>query len=294
MIRDIIYLLAVRWCFSNTVFHYHAGGLPEYLESAGLLGRIAKRIYSDADLSVEICKTDCSPGDMFEAKETVYIPNGLDVELVPSIRQEQRRLRVLFLGALNEGKGVIDVIRCAKLVKEQGFDIEFYLVGSWASEEFRHEAESLVLSEGLESVVSFPGSKKGSEKWQAYADADVFMFPSHYQSENFPLVLIEAMAFSLPVISTNWRGIPQLVGESESAILCNINAPDQYANALEELWKNPAKRQQMGGAARKHYEEHYTREQFVAAMEEALRGVLKSWSLGVESRKSKVEKYASR
>jgi glycosyltransferase involved in cell wall biosynthesis len=89
------------------------------------------------------------------------------------------------------------------------------------------------------------------------------------------------MAFGLPVVSTTWRGIPQLVGDSGAAILCDINAPDQYASAIGEVLKHSEKRQRMGEAALKHYENHYTRDKFVAAMEEVFQTVLKSRSLEV-------------
>jgi len=276
VIRDVIYLTAVRWGFSKTVFHYHAGGLPEYLESAGVLGRIAKRLYAKADVSIEICKTKHSPGEMFKARQTVYVPNGLDVELKSRGRAIDGRLRVMFLGALNEGKGVMDAIRAAKILKNRGLEVEFQMVGAWASEKFKVEAMALVAAEDLGEVVYFSGVLKGDDKWQAYADAGVFFFPSHYQSENFPLVLIEAMAFGLPVVSTNWRGIPQLVGESDAAILCDINAPEEYADALEELAKNTEKRKQMGQAAKAHYEARYTRERFISSMEKVFRDALTS------------------
>ena len=261
VIRDVIYL---------------TGGLPEYLESAGVLGRIAKRLYAKADVSIEICKTKHSPGEMFKARQTVYVPNGLDVELKSRGRAIDGRLRVMFLGALNEGKGVMDAIRAAKILKNRGLEVEFQMVGAWASEKFKVEAMALVAAEDLGEVVYFSGVLKGDDKWQAYADAGVFFFPSHYQSENFPLVLIEAMAFGLPVVSTNWRGIPQLVGESDAAILCDINAPEEYAAALEELAKHTEKRKQMGQAARAHYEARYTRERFISSMEKVFRDALTS------------------
>jgi len=82
------------------------------------------------------------------------------------------------------------------------------------------------------------------------------------------------MAFSLPLVSTKWRGIPQLVGESGAAFLCDINAPEEYAEALSELLENPMKREKMGSLARKYYEAHYTREIFLRRMGDAIKGVL--------------------
>lgn len=281
VLRDVIYLMGVRWIFPRTVFHYHAGGLPEYLQSAGWFGGLARRVYSNADVSVEICRTDSSPGKVFHARKTIYVPNGLDVEVLPRNRPLDAELRVFFLGALNEGKGVLDVLRTASILKARGCKLHFQLVGAWASDAFRKKTLAFVESENLEDIIEFSGVLKGENKWRAYADADIFFFPSHYQSENFPLVLIEAMALGLPVVSTTWRGIPQLIGDSNSAVLCDINAPDQYADALQEILKNLDKRQQMGVAARRYYENHYTRDKFVAAMEEVFQSVLKSGSLEV-------------
>lgn len=274
VIRDMIYLGAVRWLFPKTVFHYHAGGLPEYLETAGLLGEMARRVYSGADLSVEISKSQHSPGRLFCAKNTVYVSNGLDVELPPRSRPADAEVRVLFLGALNEGKGVLDVIRATRIARAGGCRFHVEMVGAWASDVFQKEAEALVNEYDLADVVHFPGPMKGAEKWQAYADADLFIFPSHYEAENFPLVLIEAMAFGLPIVSTHWRGIPQLIGDSGAAMLMDVNAPEQYAEALQSLNDNAQLREEMGEAARRHYLRHYTRDVFVGEMEAAFRSVL--------------------
>ena len=276
VLRDVVYLCCVRWLFSKTVFHYHAGGLPEYLNSAGWLGKVAQKVYGGADMSIEICRTNYSPGRIFGARQTVFIANGLDVDLVDSSDDEGVSLRVLFLGALNEGKGVLDIVETAKILCKSSNEIEFFLVGAWASDEFRSEVEAIVSEYELGEIVKFPGPMQGADKWQAYADADLFIFPSHYQSENFPLVVIEALAFGLPVITTRWRGIPQLVGDSGAALMCDVNAPSQYADAVLSLKKDVSLCSQMSLAARRHYESYYTRETFVTAMENVFRSVLKA------------------
>jgi len=86
------------------------------------------------------------------------------------------------------------------------------------------------------------------------------------------------MAFGLPIVSTTWRGIPQLVGNSGAAILYDINSPEQYADAIEDVLKNSDRRQQMIESARKHYENNYTRKKFVGAMEAVFRSVLNTGS----------------
>ena len=266
VIRDIIYLLAVRWCFPKTIFHYHAAGLPEYLEDNKLLGKFGRFVYSGADVSIEICKNEHSPGRAFNACNTVIVPNGVDSIVCDQVTADEGSLVVLFMGVLNEGKGLLDVIRTAEILKKSGNDIVFNVAGSWVSDDFKDEALALIDHVGVKDNFDFLGVLEGKDKWQAFANADVFFFPSHYKSENFPMVLLEAMASSLPIISTNWRGIPQLVEHSNAAILCETKAPNEYAHHLRQLVNDKERRLEMGAAAYIHYKNNYTRSKFTHSM----------------------------
>lgn len=268
VIRDIIYLGAVRWCFPKTVFHYHAAGLPDYLAEAGFLGRLGSRVYADADVSIEICRTEYSPGRAFGARRAVIVPNGIDVAPAECAHAQKEKPVVLFVGALSEGKGVMELIETAELLAQKRPDVVFHLAGSWASQDFKQAAMQRISAAGLGEHFKFLGVLKGNDKWQAYAHADVFFFPSHYQSENFPMVLIEALACGLPIVTTRWRGIPQLMGDSDAAILCDIHAPDDYARELDVLLNDEQRRSLMSEAARIHYGSHFTRSQFIRSMEQ--------------------------
>lgn len=274
VIRDIIYLLAVRWCFAKTVFHYHAAGLPEYLDANKMLGKLGRFVYSGADVSIEICKNDCSPGRVFNAYNTVIVPNGVDSIVCNQVTSDADRLVVMFMGVLNEGKGLLDVIRTAEILKKSSNNIVFHVAGSWVSDDFEQEAKALIDKAGLNDDFVFLGVLEGKNKWQAYANADIFFFPSHYQSENFPMVLLEAMASGLPIISTNWRGIPQLVEGSNAAVLCQINAPDQYAHELKLLLDDKPRRLKMGHAASDHYKNHFTRRKFTQSIHQVFSELL--------------------
>jgi len=276
VIRDIIYLGAVRWMFSKSVFHYHAGGLPEYLQSAGMLGKVAKAIYANADLSVDVIETTPPTGSLLSSKKNTVVCNGVDVEIVARKRKLDDVCRILFVGVLNEGKGILQIISTAVILKKQHLKFKMMIVGAWVSREFQDEVESLVSEHDLSGNLHFTGPLNGDEKWQAYADADCFFFPSHYQAETFGMVLVEAMAYSLPIITTRWSGIPLVVSGGRCAVLCDIKSPSQYVEALANFIQNPQKRLRMGEAARKHYESNYTREKFLRKMESVFREVLES------------------
>jgi len=62
-------------------------------------------------------------------------------------------------------------------------------------------------------------------------DADLFLFPTRYLGENQPVNLIEAMAFGLPIVTTRWRSIPEMLPENYAGLV-DPKSPHQIADAL--------------------------------------------------------------
>ena len=275
VIRDILYLNAVRWCFPKTIFHYHAGGLPLYLNSLGKLGEIAKKTYADADVSIDVIETEPPSGSFFASKENVVVRNGIDAMSARTNRDDNGIFQIIFVGLLSEGKGVMQIVETAKILRDRNCQFHCKVVGGWSSEAFHKEVETKIKNDHLEGSFQFTGPLSGADKWQAYADADCFFFPSHYEAETFGIVLVEAMAYNLPLVTSRWRGIPRVVEGGNCAILCDIKSPNLFADALEELSKDADKRKEMGKAARKHYEACYTRERFINSMEKVFVDLLK-------------------
>ena len=271
LIRDIIFLNLVKWYFKGIILHYHAGGLPQYLEKKDILSKLAKNVYSGASLSIEIADLKPRASDYFSANKMTVVPNGIYVpcQNVNSLGLKSEKINILFVGSLSEGKGVFEILETIKRCRELGQEVErfsFRIAGAWSDSNEKKIAEQRVEEYAISNLVTWVGEIRGEKKWEEYANADVFFFPTHYENENFPLVLIEALACSLPIISTNWRGIPQLISDSEAAILCEIKDVEQFANQIIALAKNPGKRKIMAHNARKHYERNYTEKKFIEGM----------------------------
>jgi glycosyltransferase involved in cell wall biosynthesis len=235
-LRDVIYLVATRRWASQTVFLYHAGGLAEWVGKSLLRRLLARLAYFRADLSLEVAVEEVAPHRVFSARRWKWSPYGVDVpEVERRPRDGRRPCQVLFVGSLQEGKGVLEILRTAALLKGRGRggDFRFRIVGPWFSPAF--EDEALRLADELEvgAMVAFPGQRTGREKWDEYAAADLFFFPTHYASEAFPIVLIEALGSGLPVVTTRWRGVPSLVEGSGVATLCEPRSPADFADAIE-------------------------------------------------------------
>lgn len=271
-LRDVIYLLCVRRLASRTVFLFHAGGFGEFVARSWLTRWIG-RAYGRPDMCLEVAVETPSPHEVLDCPNWSWTPYGVAVPRVDRQRPDGTRpLQVLFVGSLQEGKGVLEIIRTVSALKTANdlANFRFSLVGRWFSDEFRREALKLVEDEGLGEFIRFPGQKTGDEKWEAYAKADIFFFPSHYAAEAFPFVVIEALGSGLPVLSTDWRGIPSIVEGSGAAWLCPVRSPESYAGALVEIGSTLRSGTRVSERAREFYESRYLPRHFIARVSEKL------------------------
>lgn len=275
VVRDILYLSLVRPFTAGTIYHFHAGGLAEFLARHRFLGRLARLAYGRPLLAIEIAEAAAGVGGYLGAQKRAIICNGLHVPAPQKKRpREDGMLTGLFVGSLRESKGIFDVLRTARLLSERNIPIRIELAGVWVSEEERVRFEQEVAEGGLQDRVVLLGELIAEAKWQVFQRADFFFFPSFYESENFPLVLIEALGSGLPVVATRWRGIPELVNDGENAVLCETGDLEGFAKAIEMLNASPALRMEMENAARALYVQRYTKEIFCSKMEIAIASAL--------------------
>lgn len=273
-IRDVIFLTSVRGKATGTVFIFHASGLADFTHTNWLKRFLAKMAYGHADMALEVAEEHTPPHRTFHAKDHQWCPCGIHAPPMPpkSPRNPSDPLQVLFVGSLQEGKGILEILRTAAHLREKGLRDAFHfkIVGRWMDETFERETMKLHHELQLEHMVTFSGQLTGAAKWQAYHDADVFFFPSHYPSEASPIVLMEALAAGLPVVSTLWNGIPALMKGCSTARLLPVHSPADYAAALCEIRDSRDGLPAMAIQSREFYEQNFLPERFVRRVEDAL------------------------
>ncbi|MGA3080467.1 MAG: glycosyltransferase family 4 protein [Terracidiphilus sp.] len=273
VIRDIVILGMTRWLFDKTVFHLHAGGISEYaLTMNPLLRSLFRFALEKPDLVIRTAPHSAQDGKGLRCKKEVVIANGIPDSAGESIQRTAipgMPVRILLVALLREDKGVLVAIQAVRQLLLAGMDVELTCMGEWDSPALQARAESLIEPE-VSSRFKFPGVQTGNEKWKYYRDAGIFLFPSFFHSETFGIVLLEAMCFSLPVVATRWRGIPDVVEEGSCAILCDHNDVAGCRDALALLVNDPSLRDRMGRNARERFLRYFTIEAHRQAMESAL------------------------
>lgn len=274
VLRDIILLNAVRWMFRRTVFHFHAGGVsgfaPQLPEPLRPFFRMA---YRKPALAIRTAPQNPEDGKALGAVHDVVVPNGLP-DMRGRVPERERGpgepLVILFCGVLIPSKGVRVLLDAFVRIVQQGVDARLELMGKWGDDDFKREIEDAVMANGVRDRVMFHGVKRDEEKWTVFAGCDIFCFPSWFEAESFGLVLVEAMMFAKPVVTTIWRGIPSVAQNGVNGYTVAVRDPAATADRLLRLAHDPALRQRMGLEGRRIFEERFTLERFHRNMEDAL------------------------
>ena len=121
-------------------------------------------------------------------------------------------------------------------------DLTLVIAGN-DEENYKPEIENLARFAGVEDRVKFAGPVYGDDKWSLYRNAELFVLPSY--SENFGIVVLEAMSMGCPVVVTPEVGLAPVVEKSGCGIVVD-GAPELLAKAINELVGDAGKRAMMG------------------------------------------------
>jgi len=187
---------------------------------------------------------------------------GIDLrkfEYTPRCLQKGEKVKILTVGRLVEKKGHKYAIKAiAKVIGRGSSDLEYIIVGDGP---LRSELETLVSKLGIRKNVKFLGCVSDEKLLTLYKNSHIFLLPSITASngdkEGIPVVLMEAQATGMPIISTWHSGIPELVRDGTSGFLVPEKDVDALAEKLEYLIEHPEIWSKMGYAGRKIIETYY-------------------------------------
>lgn len=196
------------------------------------------------------------------------VPNGVDFarfsqdysDLSVQLRHQwsipQAAVVYLYCGVIDRVKGVRQLAEAFARTVQRGVPAHLLIAGSaglWARRgeggAFETELSGLLDPLARQGLVTFLGSVGQDDMPAVYHVADVVVVPSIW-TEAFALVVLEAQASGRPVVASRIGGLPELVDDT-NGLLVEPGNVDALAQALEELGRNPRRREELGVAARK-------------------------------------------
>lgn len=224
------------------------------------------------------CDASFANGDAYiQAKkdgfeEIKYINIGVDINRfkIKNETKNNSRFTFLFVGRIVPIKNVpflIEGFYQASLVTS---NIQLVLVGEGETNE-QNKVLALVEKYNLSDKVIFKGKKFGDDLINEYQNADCFIITSDY--DNFPNVVLEAMACGLPVVGTKVGGIPAQVTHNHNGLLVESRNVLELKDAIISISKNPDKAKEMGAVSRKITETEFSWEKQVEELEKIYKSI---------------------
>ncbi|MBN1597147.1 MAG: glycosyltransferase family 4 protein [Bacteroidales bacterium] len=210
----------------------------------------------------------------FLPSEKIYVvPNGLNIEF-PVVSKNKSVMQLLYLGNLQHTKGITDIIEALTLIDNRLYNkFRLDVVGSWREKSTKELCFKMISRNNL--PVKFLGSLYHGDKNKVLAGSDVLIFTPR-APEGHPLVIIEAMAAGLPVISTDQGAITELVINGVNGFIVEKQNPESIASKIKYFIGNETIRKKMGKESRRIYEQEFTEDIMVDKLIDVFDSVLES------------------
>ena len=250
------------FCTVDIFYHYHTKGVNEFVSSSARNLKLTSFFLQGVNIVLlsPILKNDFEKLHSFIGIS--YLPNGVentleDFEFSKVIHKkfkEQESTHVLYLSNMIKSKGYFSVLKLAKQTKME--KIQYHFAGGWQSEEDEKEFFDYIDQNELTDKVSFHGFVNGSEKRKLLEKAHLFIFPT--RNDAFPLSILEALSYGVPIISTDEGSIPYIVDQRCGFVLSN---GESLINALEQA-KNNLLNEKAAFYCRQRYLDNFSLKQF--------------------------------
>lgn len=245
------------------VVTFHAYELSALLALKGF--KIYKKLFLVADLIMPI--SNFWKAKLLEIgcpeKKIFAHHMGVDINLFKFTARSHNGcepIQLLSVGRLIEKKGIEFGIRAVAKIKNKHpkLTMNYIIIGDG---ELKEQLEILIKKLGVSDTVKILGSKIQNEVQVLMMQSHIFLLPSitarNGDMEGIPVVLMEAAASGLPVVSTWHSGIPELIQDGKSGFLVSERDIDALVDRLLHLIEHPEVWPEMGRAGREFVEKHY-------------------------------------
>jgi phosphatidyl-myo-inositol alpha-mannosyltransferase len=226
-------------------FHAFGGFSPSYWIGSKFAGRLADKL--DGRIAVSGAARHFI--SRYFPGEYRIIPNGVELERFQAAEPyEELRdgtLNILFVGRLEERKGLIHLLQAYHRLRKRKVDARLLVVGDGPK---RREYKRFVGLRGIRDV-EFLGRVSDEEKVRYFASADIYCAPNTGQ-ESFGIVLLEAMAAGVPIVASDIHGFKNVMQRNVQGLLVEPKNARALAAALYTLARNDDLRHDMGEAGR--------------------------------------------
>ena len=247
-IRDVVLLSFCRIRKILVVNHLHGADFKKFYNNQGFIyKKILSWGYDIVDTSIVLLDEMKEQFENFPNMKLKVVANGYSVLLdsLPKNKEDKDRIQLLYLSNIMHSKGIVELLEAVDILFMEYKNLNLNLIiaglpiGDHVSDQ--KTIESLFYStynkirENSNSKVEYSGVIYGEDKIQALWESDIFLLPTYYPTEAFPISILEAMRAGNYIISTKHNYIPNIVSERNGELIEPNSSKAIYEGILKAV-----------------------------------------------------------
>lgn len=230
----------------RSVYYWVIGGsIADWIEE----GLVSRKAYNVVDMFLVEGKAMLQTLSRCGFDNAIYVPNFKRITKYPEKGEHGGVLKFVFLSRIDSNKGCDYIISVAKRLNEKYQDrylIDFY--GNIASDykDFQERVDSIpnLNNKGFIDL-------RDKENYSILSQYDAMLFPTFWDGEGFPGVIVDAFVAGLPVIASDWHLNKEIVTDGETGLIINPRDEESLYSAMEKCIVNPDIIRSMAGACQR-------------------------------------------
>jgi len=215
--RDSMFVLLCKLFRRKIIFQLHAKGVSSSIKNL-LAKKYYRQVFHNSKVILLSWLLYSDVEDVINKNQIEIISNGIKDELtekrfgeIIKKRNQNKKSILLFLSNMIESKGSFDVLKICNELKKRKKNFECLFVGDFQDNEFEKNFFKELKELNLEKHCKYLGSKYNKEKFKILEKTNYLIFPTRYFEECFPLVILEAFMFGIPVLSYNNGAVKEII-----------------------------------------------------------------------------------
>ena len=280
-LRDFLIVIISKFLGSKVIVHIHGGNYDGFYQTQKpFIQQQIRQMLIQTDSVIVLSENmkkmfDFEPQLLSKIK---VVKNGLtwdidgnDLKAKELPLNNDSSIKIIFLSNLIESKGYLDVLEATSLlVNEYGYNIQTDFCGEFIqyndaqrfttltkSKQYFHE---FIIKNNLKNHVNYHGIVEVEKKKELLKEAHFFVLPTNYINEGQPISIIEAMAYGCVILTTDYRGISDMITSYNSGIYVRYDDSKEIAFEIHNMIQTPSEYQRISRNALKNYLENYTKE----------------------------------
>lgn len=247
-LKDFQLLLLSKLFNKKVVNHLHGADFLEFYLNSGILKKIIFWTYSQIEVSIVLLPSMIDQYSDFKNMKIEVISNCYSSEYINSkVSFLQKKKQITFLSNLIYSKGIFVFLSAIKDILNQDKDVVIKIAGmpmgdtlmSAKKIKYEFEKRSEILKNKFPERFFYLGVVRGEQKEELLKSSSIYILPTFYKTEAFPLSIIEAMYFGNAIITTNHNYLSDIISK-HNGFLCEPKSVIDLVNNALFLLKNEA------------------------------------------------------